>query len=208
MKKYSSILAAVVFLVGMTFSIQAEEIEITFDEDGIFLDDIITTQYQDWGVVWSDTYANLIVDGSETYYNHPFNSEEQILNFTDNEGMIQLDAMADALSFEFRRPSNTGDIYLEIYDSTAGADPVLVNDFGRIGWDGPDWEVFTYDGEYGEFDLIHIHSANKFVMDNLVINMIDDADVIDTPADAPADTPVDDEGSSGSDISCFISSLW
>lgn len=206
-KKFSRIVVAAVFLMGIAFSIQAEEIEITFDEGGIALDDIITTQYQDLGIVWIDTYANAIVVGSD--YKNAFDSDGQIINYTDNEGVIQLDAMADALSFEFRRPSNAADIYLELYDSTVGDTPALVHDFGRIGWDESDgWKEFIYDGEYGEFDRIEIYSTNKFVMDNIVINMTDrtgtPAPVPDVPADVPA--PADDEDSS--DISCFISSLW
>ena len=208
-KRLSRVVAVAVFLMGMTFSIQAEEITITFDEDGIALDDIITTQYQGLGVVWSDEYENSIVAGTDVYYNNPFDTDGQVINYSDSEGVIQLDAMADALSFEFRRPSKTADVYLEIYDSSAGEEPVLVHDFGRIGWDGPDWEIFTYDGEYGEFDLISIESTNKFVMDNLVINIEDiDIEDIDVPADMPDDPPTDEEDSTDSNISCFISSLW
>ena len=174
MKTFRTIAMAVAFLLGMALSAQTKTVTITFDEDGIELYDVIRTQYQDLEVTWSNLYSNLIVTGDcgifENYFDIGLNN--QIIHYDTKpaEGLIQLASLSKTLSFELRRPSAPGDIYLELYDTTAGG--ALVHDFGRIGWDGPDWETFTYDGLYGRFDQIYIHCTNKFVMDDLRLEMV------------------------------------
>ncbi len=168
MKRVWNMAMAVVFLMGMTISAQAGSTAINFDETGIDTGDIITTQYETDGVTWSESHTNEITTGSA--FDNPFVSDGQIIYYTDKAGLIQLDSLAKNLSFEIRRPDKAADISLKLYNTTAGEEPELVNDFGRIGWDGPNWETFSYDGSNGNFDQIEITSGKKFVMDNLAID--------------------------------------
>lgn len=170
MKKLFIVATAIVLIFGAALSAPAALVTITFDEAGINMGDTITEQYAAFGVHWDATYGDEITVGPN--FNHPFDSEGQILWYNGTpKGIIQLDTLAYYLSFDFRRPSAPNDIYLAIYDTTTASD-VLVHDFGRIGWDGGDWSIFTYNGEFGDFNKIEMYCSNKFVIDNLSVNMV------------------------------------
>ncbi len=182
MKKLWTMAMAVVFMFGMMGLAQAESDTITFDEDVIVYvpypdsPTMVTTQYKELlGLTWSDSYSNGVVMGDDGTFNQSFDIglDNPIIYYNSKNpaaGRIQLDSLADALSFRFRRAASPGNIYLELYDTTnAGA---LVHDFGRIGWDGPDWETFTYDGSFGNFDEIYIYCSNKFSMDDITVNFV------------------------------------
>jgi hypothetical protein len=161
MKKLLILACALSLVVGMTMSAQAWV--ITFDENDIELGDTITDQYFiDDGVTWNAAYGNTVTQGSS--FPNPFTSDGKILHYAKPaRGLIDLADPADFLKFDFRRPAESGDIYLQLY-----LDDTLVHDFGRIGWDdGSGWVTFTYPGTYGSYDQIDMTSDTRFVIDNV-----------------------------------------
>ncbi|SPD75363.1 exported hypothetical protein [uncultured Desulfobacterium sp.] len=191
MKKLLTMFAAVVLLLGMTMSAQAGLITITFDEPGINLDDIITTQYTTDGVNWipnpfvegSTAVPNQVVNGTITYFSNVFPTYGQILQYNTKPayGYILVDNYADSLSFQYRRPSSSGDITLQLfdYDPDTGTGTSLTLTPFTLTWtpddpnnDDLDWATFTYNGEEGNFNLIAMNSTNKFVIDNMQINAV------------------------------------
>ncbi len=163
------LLAITAILFGTSLSAQAALVTITFDEPGIEIGETISTQYSSQGINWSG--SNSITVGSA--FSNPFPpfdaATPKILQYDTKptNGVIILSTIADYFSIDFRRPASAGDITLALYNGTD-----LVHNYGRIGWDGPDWEHYTYNGEYGNFNQIILACGNKFVMDNLEVNMV------------------------------------
>ena len=157
-------------------------VRITFDEEGISANcppqgsgDLITDQYAALGVVWivdpiTEEPHNEVTRGE--CFNNPFDigSDNQVLWYNGNpvEGNIQLDLLANSLTFDYRRPGNTQNVQVRLYN---GDDPEPVYDVTFAA--GPSWETFTYDAasSTGYFDRIQMTGANKFVIDNLEVNM-------------------------------------
>jgi len=205
MKRLLILLAAVALLFGMTMPAQATLVTITFDEPGISSGpyypnpeltdprddgDIITNQYDAQGLNWVNSplpgavpSLNYVTTGYESGYTIPSeaftdadgNYQGHLLWYYNNYGWIELDASADSLEFQLRRPKSSGDIFLKVYDTTSGS-PVLVYDFGKIGWTaGSGWVTFDSDSFAaftGTFDAIYMSSGSKFYVDNLSVNMV------------------------------------
>jgi len=140
-------------------------VSIDFDEPGRSINETITDQYASLGVTFSGDAARIKTGPG---FNNPFDSDGQILHITGSNpqlAVLDFDATSNFLSFEFRRPFDQGDIFLQLFD-----DDGLVFDAGLIGWDPaitPDWVTFQYDGSAGAFTRAELSGPTKFVIDNL-----------------------------------------
>ncbi|MBT8339768.1 MAG: hypothetical protein KJP07_07120 [Desulfatitalea sp.] len=149
--------------------VHADLVSITFDEEGIELGDSIDTQYANLGVTWTGSNAITIGSAFSNAFAPVDSLTPQVLQYNSKptDGQIHLATQADYFSIDFRRPSSPGDISLTLWD-----DVDMVYDFGVIGWSGPDWEHFAYYGSFNTFDRIVLSSPNKFVLDNLEVNLV------------------------------------
>jgi hypothetical protein len=182
MKRMIVFLCALMMAFGTAMPASAALVTITFDEPGISPGsvpgtqgdgDLITDQYAAWGVNW-------IVDSITTqphnevtvgeWFNNPFDigSANQILWYNGNpvEGNIQLDFPADSLAFDYRKPSDSDPMNVELYN---GLNKIYESGiFYAEGF----WKTFTYDGSNGAFDRVLMFGPKKFVIDNLEINAV------------------------------------
>lgn len=167
--KHLALLGAATLAVALPLAADAASIAITFDEPGISTGTTVTSQYAGLGVTFAGSIAVVKVPGSNGLTNI-FPSDGQIVHFDTQtvNANIALAVDANALSFEFRRPSNPQqNIGLKLFK-----DGNLVHDFGIIGWTGPDWDLFSYGGQFGLYDTINLTASNKFVLDNLSITTV------------------------------------
>jgi len=189
MKKLLTLFVSVAVLSVWTISANAAVL-ITFDESGISLDDVITNQYASSGVTWianpfeaGSSVGNQVVNGTGAYFSNLFDTYGQVLQYSTKpaDGTILLDRYADYLSFQYRRPSSSGTISVELfdYDPGSGTGTSLTADPFEFTWSPnadpyhiSNWATFTYNGEEGNFNLIRMSSKSKFVIDNLAVNSV------------------------------------
>ena len=176
MKKMFILFLTVGMLLGVTLSAQAAIITITFDEPGIDLEEVIEDQYASSGINWiiyeielGVENTNRVVSGTLDYFNNVFPTDGQILQYNNRDapaGVIELDFLSDYLSFGYRRPSSSGEIFVEVLNSGTS---VYATSFV---WDSGVWDTFIYDGSLGDFNQITMSSSNKFIIDNLEVNPV------------------------------------
>lgn len=158
----TAIVAGMLCGIGLA---RAAVVTLSFDEAGIDKGATITTQYAPQATF---TGAAAIVKLASEF-NNPFEAFiGQLVHFqtsgTSSTAAVTLDTAVEYLNFRFRRPSESGDIALRLYN---GADLVL--DAGIIGWDPtvtPSWVLFEYSGTSGLYDRVEFFAVNKFVVDS------------------------------------------
>lgn len=192
MKKILIIMAAFVWVLGITVSARASLITITFDEPGITADPPlggptgnrydgtqIDDEYSAIGVTWEDTLpANASLTGQgvtrPSEFSGDWTDSDQMLWYYGTGGggttpvnaPILLNVPANSFAFEYRRPNNYGTMGVQLYRGNG-----LVYDDPGLSWDiGEGWKTFTYTGKL--FDQIVISGSDKFVSDNYSLNMV------------------------------------
>jgi hypothetical protein len=184
MKKFLILLCALSLVLAVTMSARAALVTITFDEEGISANcppqgsgDLITIQYLDLGVEWivdpiTEQPHNEVTRGECFNQQFDIGSENQVLwiNGSPVEGNIELDLLAGALVFDYRKPSGTASdpVQVKLYNGLAEVYDSGI--FSAIG----EWQTFTYNAtdSSGSFDRIVMSSTHKFVIDNLVLNRV------------------------------------
>lgn len=192
MKRMIVFLCALAMALGTAMPASAALVTITFDEPGISAGggpdplnpvqgcgDLITNQYAAWGVNWivdpASTQPHNEVTLGEWFKNaFDIGSDNQILWYNGSTigGNIQLDVLADSVSFRYRKPSDTDPIQVKLYNGSTEVYDSGV--FDAIG----SWQIFSYialdSSDY--FDRIWMYSPDpynkKFVIDDLQVNMV------------------------------------
>ncbi|MEQ8234381.1 MAG: hypothetical protein RLW61_04150 [Gammaproteobacteria bacterium] len=170
--------ACLAALAAAAPAVPAALVEIDFDEAGIGPLDVVTDQYAALGVSFGNAPA---VVKTGDMFNNAFASDGQLVHVDTFDPVLLIDLAfaADAFSFEFRRPSDAGAIYLRLLD-----DAGVVLDAGQIGWDPlvtPGWASFDYAGSLGSFTRVELSAPRKFVFDNLRFNRVEPPPAVAVP---------------------------
>ncbi len=168
--------SALILGLSVTFSSAtlAATITVTFDEADINANDTLTAQYQPLGLIFSSG-GTLAKVKSPSSFGQPFAADGNVLHFDEKPVHVWLSIIssitggpASAISFDFRRPASAGTINIALLDAHSN----LVHDFQNILWTGPDWQVFDYDGSFGNFSSVLFYASDKFVIDNLSVTTV------------------------------------
>mgnify|MGYP006266661585 CR=1 FL=1 len=165
------LLAAVSTLCLSAGAARAATVTIDFDDPDRVRNETITDQYGTLGVTFSGDAAKIKTGPG---FNNPFDSDGNILHITGSNpqfAVLDFASPTSLLSFEFRRPSDAGQIFVALFD-----DDGLVFDAVEIGWDPaitPDWVSFEYPGDAGPVTRAEFSAPTKFVIDNLSFEVPD-----------------------------------
>ncbi len=132
---------------------------ITFDEPGIALGDFITSQFAGIGASFGGTPAGTVKNGTPAFFGNAFPTDGNILHFDEQTVDARIDFAVDVswLSFEYRRPSQSRDVTIDLLNDGQSV-------FSQTVTAIDDWASFTFSGLV---DQITLRSDRKFVFDNL-----------------------------------------
>lgn len=133
---------------------------------GLFNPNYVTT-----GAEFPDAGVPALADG--------FYSDGNILWAFENVFWIGLDSPSTSVSFDYRRPKQGGSISVNLYNwDGTGSLPAPINAAPySFNWTADDatydnWTFCSIDAPPQEFNIISITGNNKFVIDNLSVNMV------------------------------------
>ena len=137
---------------------------ITFDEPAISLGDFITDQYASLGVLFGGTPAGTVKNGTATWFGNTFPTDGNIVHFDQQSVDVLIDFTPGLsfLSFEYRRPSQSRDITISLFNDGS---PVFSDTVTAID----DWTTFSFSGTVDQLGLV---SDRKFVFDNLAFTPV------------------------------------
>ncbi|MGE0483361.1 MAG: hypothetical protein AB7Q81_04425 [Gammaproteobacteria bacterium] len=167
-------LAAVLGLAGLLpAAASAATVTITFDEPYVsVLDDLVQTNpYTALGATFASGSGakKAVIKTPGNFNNYTLapgeDANNQLLHLDNNppDVLVQLAEATATFSFDYRRPTDDGDIDISIFNGGG-----LVHAFSTINWvlaDG--WVTFVYGGEFGVIDEIRLQGNSKYVIDNL-----------------------------------------
>ncbi|MCP5201277.1 MAG: hypothetical protein H6977_14795 [Gammaproteobacteria bacterium] len=159
--------------VSAAAAVATSTVTITFDEPYVStLEDIIQTNpYTGLGATFASGSGTkkAVIKTPDDFNNYTLATGEdpnnQLLHLDSNppDVLVQLAEATMNFSFDYRRPTDIGDIDVSIY--SAGN---LVHAFATINWELADgWVNFAYDGAFGAVDEIRLQGNSKYVIDNL-----------------------------------------